>query len=511
MKRFISLLLSLILLGSMGLSSQEVTDSQTSNETSTETGNEITFTSDSQTSEGWLHENDGKKHWFTALGLVAFWNVGLCSYNRYITGSAWAKVGPDEWNRFWEREMKWDRDWYWTNFVLHPYQGSIYYMGARGANLNPLESLILTGLGSASWEYLCEKNAPSKNDMVYTTVGAFAVGEMLYRLSLESDEISSLLGFAVNPTRLWTQAWTRQKPLGTSGHIHELSLKFSLGNTFGHTQIIDYSGDWPETETYPVFFSPEFYVVYGDPYGHDSNSPYSQFDMLFSAAIGKGSGKGSDCNYAELEKKIFYDIRILSSGMLLSRALDLGENKDTTIGLVMEYDFDWHSYYLLSSLAPGFAFKQRITYDSSKIEWKMHLDGIILGTSDYYYYRRNFDSYYADRSGVSAPYNYNVGFQTKMGFKYQTESNWMLDLNFRGYAMYNFYNQLQYLSNGDYGTCTGWDLVGVASLNLEMPISSQLRIGMSDEFYAKRAFFNHANDLYQFVNTASVYGKVQLK
>lgn len=504
MKKFISAILVLHSLFSGFAFAEESGDSSTSVENSVE---------DSVENSGFLHENDGKKHYLTALGFVAFWNVGLCSYNRFVCNAPWAKVGWDEWGHFWEREWKWDRDWYWTNFVLHPYQGSYYYMASRGSNLNKLESFAVTSLGSVTWELLCETNAPSINDMVYTTVGAFSVGEMLYRLSLEADEISSLLGFAVNPTRLWTQAWTRQKPLGTSGHIHELSLKFSAGNSVGHTELIDYAGDWDKIEVYPVFFSPEFYVSYGDPYGHDSNDPYSQFEFLFRGAIGRGSGNGADCAYASLDEKIFYNIRIFSNGMLLSRAPDLGENRDTTVGLVMEYDFDWHSYYLLSSLAPGFAVKQRIRGDGGNFEWQAHLAAIVLGTSDFYYYRRNFDEKYSkeNRGGTSAPYNYNVGVQTVLSARYRTERGSGIGLSFRGYAMYDFYDQLQWLTDGDHGTQEGIDLVGIAALDAELAVSRRVRIGLSEELYTKYGMYRHIDDVLQFVNTASVYAKIQAK
>ena len=182
MKKFLSLFLSFVFIANSFLFGQNA-DSEPLNSENTEmVSNDISFnvapSADSNYSEksGFLHENDGKKHWFTAIGGVLFFNVGLASYNRFVLGSGWAQVGPDEWNRFWEREMTYDRDWYWTNFVLHPYQGSFYYQASRGSNLNVAESFALTLFGSAFWEYLCETNAPSINDMVYTTVGAFSMG-----------------------------------------------------------------------------------------------------------------------------------------------------------------------------------------------------------------------------------------------------------------------------------------------------------------------------------------------
>ena len=512
MKRLFSSILLLAFIANLAFS-----QAASENAAETESG-DITFDLSAAEGEsnGWLHENNGKKHYLTALGLVAFYNVFLCSWNRYVGGRDWAKVGPSEWNRFWERSMEWDKDWYWTNFVLHPYQGAFYYMGARGSNLNKMESFLLTVLGSASWEYLCETNAPSKNDMVYTTVGAFSVGEMLYRLSLESDEISKLLAFAVNPARLWTQLFTRQKPLGTTGHINELSLRLPLGTAAAHVNLVDYDGDYDETEIYPIFFSPELYVVYNDPYGHDSNDPYSQFSLLFKAGIGKGSGNGADCNFAELDKKIYYNIRIISDGMMFARAPSFGDDRDTTIGMVMEYDFDWHSYYLISSLAPGFAIKQRITNeDDSTFEWQAHLAGILLGTSDFYYYRRDFDSTYTDetngKSGLTAPYNYTIGFETKLMAKYKQANGSNIGVNFRGYAMYDFYDQLQYLGNGERGTQLGWDLIGVTNVQAELALNKKVRIGIEDELYTKYGIYENIKNVFQVMNSTSVYAKIQAK
>ena len=194
MKKISILLIISCLLSSHFLSAEEVSESETVSSSSIEEKGSFAVNSVKiESTDGFLHENDGKKHWFTAVGGMLFFNVGLSSYNRFVTKSDWAQVGSDEWNRFWERTLEYDRDWYWTNFVLHPYQGSIYYMVSRGSNLTFYESFGVTLLGSAFWEYLCETNAPSINDMYYTSVGSFAVGEMLYRLSLNADELSEIL------------------------------------------------------------------------------------------------------------------------------------------------------------------------------------------------------------------------------------------------------------------------------------------------------------------------------
>ena len=499
MKRILSLLLLCILFLNQAVFAQN-TDSTSSSD--------ITFSvSDSGSeSSGWLHENDGKKHWLTAFTGVLFFNVGLASYNRFILGSGWAQVGPDVWDHFWEREMLYDRDWYWTNFVLHPYQGNIYYTAARNSNLNQLESLGVTLIGSSFWEYLCETNAPSTNDMIYTSIGSFAMGEMLYRLSLNADEISSILGYAINPTRLLTQAMLRQKPLGTTRNIYELSLRFAAGTAHSYTNIINApSLDYDKNEIYPFFFSPAISIVYNDPYGHDSNDPYSQFELEIAAAIGKGSGKGSVCQYTDLDKKLMYDIRIMSDGMLFARAPEFAENIDTTIGLVMEYEFDWHQFYELSALGPGLAIKQRIRFDESDFEWQLHGAWNALGTTDYYYYHRPV---VVQKASVVRDYNMTTGPMTILKMRYITKNGFALNFGFHGYAMYNFYEQLQ---NDTTCPSTGWEWIGLANASFEIPVSKIVRIGLGDEVYMKRAFYKKVSDVFQVLNSGSVYAKLQLK
>lgn len=456
---------------------------------------------------GFLHENDGRKHPLVALGGMLFFNLGLYSYNRWALGAGWAQTGWDELGHFYERELKYDNDWYWTNFVLHPYQGAVYYQVSRGSNLNKLESFGVTVLGSAIWEYLCETNAPSINDMVYTTVGSFAVGEMLYRLSLNADEISQILGHLVNPTRWWTQIWTRQKPLGTTRNIHELYLKFALGTAAARANIIGapslpYDGD----ELYPVFANPSLFVVYNDPYGHDSNDPYSQFELEISGSMGVGSGQGADCNYAWLDKKLMYHVRILSNGMLFARAPRLSENTDTTVGVSMIYDFDWHHYYELSALGPGAAFKQRVRLANSNIEWQFHGGWNILGTTDYYFYHRPviiFGSWTAVRN-----YSMTTGPMALLKFRWETARGMALNLSLRGYGMYDFNLQLQTDSTEH---SPGWEWIGIVGANFEIPLSKIVRLGVQDELYVKRAFYKNVPDVSQIMNEAGIYVKLRMR
>lgn len=471
---------------------------------------EISLLADSDSGEnGFFADWDNRKHPFVGLGGMLAFNLGLASWNRYMIGSAWAKTGWEQWNHFWEREMTWDRDWYWTNYFLHPYQGSMYYMSARGANLNQLESMGITVLGSSMWEYLCECNAPSKNDMIYTTIGSFCVGEMFFRLSQETNEMSRLLGIAFNPERLFTEYLCRVKQQNTSGNIHSFSVGLSVGNMVAGVNVKNVStAEYEPQEIFPVFGMIDAYVDYNDPYTHDSNEPYKQFSLAVQGGMGKGSGNAGPCAYPDVDEKMFYDIRILSDAMMFARTIDCGENKDTSLGMCMIYDFDWHSYMMLSSLAPGFAFKQRINYEDAKFEWQAQIAAILLGTTDLYQYHRDLGGHTYPTEGTMRSYNNTIGGETILKAKYSTESGYCLDVNFRGYAMYDFEDQLQ---RKDLES-TGWEYIGLLTAAYEVPVSERVRLGVKDEVYGKIAVYKETvADIKQIANTAKFYVKLAVK
>ncbi len=442
-------------------------------------------------------ENDGKKHYLTAFtgAYVACGTIFL--WNKYLIGAGWTIVTWDYASHFYEHRQSWDKDWYWPHFVLHPYQGSLSYLAGRNANLNRIESFALSVMTDFTWEYFCETNSPSKNDLVYSSVGAFPVGEMLYRLSLEADSISRLFGYALNPQRLWSEAWLKQKPQGSTGNIYELSLAFDMGTgytrtSFGYDLGIQY-------ECFPAVASPRLSIVYNDPYGHDSNSPYSQFNLDVAFAFGAGSGKAMN----DLDEKLFHDVRIISDGMLFARAPESASgNTQTTVGLVFEYDFIWNNVMQLSSLAPGLAVKQRINFDKSDFEWQLHGAWIMLGTTEFDYLYRGINE---TPDSLFREYSYTTGAELVTRLKWKTQAGQALSFDIHGYAMYDFEDQRQSFAD------TGWELIGLLTAQYEFPLSRIVRVGAKDELYAKKTLFSKMEDVFLLSNSATAFVKFQLK
>lgn len=97
-------------------------------------------------------------------------------------GQVTARITPASWRANLVQGWVWDLDDFTVNQVGHPYQGSQYFNAGRANGLSFWESAALTALGSSTWEYLGETNAPSLNDLVNTTMGGVALGEVLHRV-----------------------------------------------------------------------------------------------------------------------------------------------------------------------------------------------------------------------------------------------------------------------------------------------------------------------------------------
>ena len=77
----------------------------------------------------------------------------------------------------------WDSDLPIFNYILHPYAGAAYYMGARSQGFNVLGSFLYTTfISSIFWEYGIEafNEVPSIQDLVITPIGGTVLGEAFY-------------------------------------------------------------------------------------------------------------------------------------------------------------------------------------------------------------------------------------------------------------------------------------------------------------------------------------------
>jgi hypothetical protein len=79
--------------------------------------------------------------------------------------------------------FEWDVNPWTVNQIGHPYQGSNYFTSGRAHGLSFWESTAVAAFGSSTWEFLFENNRASLNDLINTTLGGIALGEVMHRVA----------------------------------------------------------------------------------------------------------------------------------------------------------------------------------------------------------------------------------------------------------------------------------------------------------------------------------------
>jgi hypothetical protein len=136
-----------------------------------------------------------KLYWRGALEVATVLIVGNVDYLQN-TGARGGTVRAGD--RRWDLRYDWSifrtkltgEDWHVdtnrfnTNYVSHPFAGTMYYTAARANHLSWLESYSYTLVGALSWEFFGElREEVSINDVIVTSGAGLAIGETMMQLS----------------------------------------------------------------------------------------------------------------------------------------------------------------------------------------------------------------------------------------------------------------------------------------------------------------------------------------
>lgn len=148
------------------------------------------------TLDGFSYVHPQEKHYLRAvLEVGTFLIVGNVDYLQNTTARGGTlKSGDQRWDLryswptfrdklsgdFW----KVDTNHFNTNYVSHPYAGTMYYTSARSNHLSVIEAWGYTTIGALSWEMFGElREEVSINDVIVTSSSGLAIGEPLMQLS----------------------------------------------------------------------------------------------------------------------------------------------------------------------------------------------------------------------------------------------------------------------------------------------------------------------------------------
>ena len=129
-----------------------------------------------------MAQPEPKRYWQAAAEATGI-NVGVQLFDRYALNSDFAQTTLNSLKRNFTDGMVWDNDFFITNLFAHPYHGNLYFNAARSNGLSFWESAPYALGGSLMWEFLGETEPPAINDIIATTCGGIAIGEMTHRLS----------------------------------------------------------------------------------------------------------------------------------------------------------------------------------------------------------------------------------------------------------------------------------------------------------------------------------------
>lgn len=351
--------------------------------------------------------NDGRKNYWLAATEAAGINVLVHCFDRFVMDEDFAQVNFKDIARNWRNAFVWDNDQFSTNLFAHPYHGNLYFNSARSNGLSFWQSAPYALCGSLMWEFCGEVEPPAINDVMATTCGGMAIGEVTHRISeliLNNADrgVSRFLREAaatiINPMGGFNriirgEAWRvdRKRPYYYDRDSLPIDFSLSVG-----TRYLSDDGGLFRGEFNPFV---NLFLEYGDAMNADHTSPYDFF-------------------YAEATFGLSANQPLINRLHLLGRLW--GKSVETRNNLELEVGFFQHFNYYDSkpvkngtsltpyriseaaSFGPGAILRFPQVGALSKLEQRVFLSGILLGgtKSDYY-------------NVIDRDYNMGSGFSVK--------------------------------------------------------------------------------------------------
>jgi hypothetical protein len=341
----------------------------------------------------------GSRFWRTTGEMVLF-NLIMTLYGKYIMNPE--DNGFDVTFKTIKENLKngfeWDDNSFSANNFRHPYQGSLYFGGARSNGYDFYQSSMFAFAGSWLFEYMGEAHHPSINDWINTAVGGITLGEGLYRLSdmvLDNRATGSgrawreLGGFALSPMRGLNRFIT-----GEAFEVHanppdrfpgDFGGSFRLGMRTLSEENLWTAASSKAFLAFDVTYDNPFEVIGGEPFDHFSFGMRINFNN-------RPHGIGE----------------IVSEGMIYGKEVNRTETTHHILGAFLHFDYiDNEAYtYGGQSLSASFLSKFKAT-ERFRALTSMHAQYILLGAAK---------SDYFNLSGREYDYGPGVGYKVGADF-----------------------------------------------------------------------------------------------
>lgn len=331
-----------------------------------------------------------KRPWRAAAETAGI-NVLVHSFDRFILNEDFAETTFSTIGNNFRHAFVWDNDQFSTNLFAHPYHGNLYFNAARSNGMSFWQSAPYALAGSAMWEFFGEKEPPAINDLIATTVGGIAIGEITHRISalILNDRSRGFRRFlrefastVVNPMQGFNRivtgdAWKVRDSYYLYHDFERIPVDFQI--SAGLRYLADDGGLF-RGETNPYL---TLNLEYGDAFNLSANKPYDYFTA--SATLGMSANQ-----------PLMNSVHLL--GKIWSRPVYSGRDVESIFGIFQHFNYydsepvkngTSLTPYRISeaaSFGPGILYRIERMGALRRLEQQIYLDAILLGgtKSDYY-------------------------------------------------------------------------------------------------------------------------------
>ena len=437
-----------------------------------------------------------KRYWQAAAEATGI-NVGVQLFDRYALNSDFAQTTLNSLKRNFTDGMVWDNDFFITNLFAHPYHGNLYFNAARSNGLSFWESAPYALGGSAMWEFLGETEPPAINDIIATTCGGIAIGEMTHRLSLTvlddrdrggSRFLREAAATIINPIQGLHRIFSGDAWRVRSDHYryHDFSkIPVDMSFSVGWRYLADNGALFRGIHAPYVNIT----LMYGTPVdGERHTTPYDFFDLEMNAAFGGGQPFVNTLNIVgRLWSTPILDKKDMAGEFGIYQHFNYYDAKPIEDGSEL-------TPYRISEAAgfgPGFILSLPQTGAMTKLEQRIFMSGILLGgtKSDYF-------------NVIERDYNMGSGFsvKSKTQIEFGKFGRFMLNAKYfriytwKGYedkdlqAFADGTKDLHYLNvQGDRSNA----MLLVVNPVMEIHLAKQWSVTLSGAYYSRRTFYKY--------------------
>ena len=437
-----------------------------------------------------------KRYWQAAAEATGI-NVGVQLFDRYALNSDFAQTTLNSLKRNFTDGMVWDNDFFITNLFAHPYHGNLYFNAARSNGLSFWESAPYALGGSLMWEFLGETEPPAINDVIATTCGGIAIGEMTHRLSrtvLDDRDrggirfLREAAATIINPIQGLHRIFSGDAWRVRSDHYryHDFSkIPVDMSFSVGWRYLADNGALFRGIHAPYVNIT----LMYGTPVdGERRTTPYDFFDLEMNAAFGGGQPFVNTLNIVgRLWSTPILDKKDMAGEFGIYQHFNYYDAKPIEDGSSL-------TPYRISEAAgfgPGFILSLPQTGAMTKLEQRIFMSGILLGgtKSDYF-------------NVIERDYNMGSGFsvKSKTQIEFGKFGRFMLNAKYfriytwKGYedkdlqAFADGTKDLHYLNvQGDRSNA----MLLVVNPVMEIHLAKQWSVTLSGAYYSRRTFYKY--------------------